>query len=110
MPTYEYKCPDCGIVEKLHAIGEAPFNEICPHCDSCVSRVFSAPLVSRSSDQLRAAFDRAEKSRGEPTVIQREHEAPRRSKSDQTNPALQKLVGKEAAKDLRSAPQFTPHR
>ena len=39
MPTYEYKCEDCGyIFEKFQKMSDSPI-EICPKCGSKVKRI-----------------------------------------------------------------------
>ena len=112
MPRYEYRCQACGIVEKSHSMGEARDTEKCPSCGDAATRVFSAPLLSRVPAPLRSAVDQAERSRDEPTVVRRQEsrQGSRQERSAPANPALEKLVGKEAASNVRNAPQRTPHR
>lgn len=40
MPTYEYKCKQCGVFEKFQGITEAPIKE-CPTCGQSVKRIIS---------------------------------------------------------------------
>jgi putative FmdB family regulatory protein len=40
MPTYEYRCGRCGVVEIVHAISE-PAREHCPVCGRVVKRLVS---------------------------------------------------------------------
>lgn len=41
MPTYEYKCQDCGYAfEKFHGIKEEPLDR-CPECNGKVQRLIS---------------------------------------------------------------------
>ena len=72
MPTYDYRCPECGIVERFHAMGAAPPTEGCPTCGTVAARVFSAPSLRRTPGHLVSALERAEKSRDEPEVVRRE--------------------------------------
>ena len=50
MPTYEYKCVNCGIrFEKRQRFDEDPIKK-CPHCQCEVQRVFhSAPIIFKGS-------------------------------------------------------------
>lgn len=109
MPVYQYRCPECGVVERFHAIGTAPPAETCPGCGNPARRVFSPPSLRRTPAPLASAFEHAERSRHDPAVVRRE---PGRARAEangtgdpavRKNPALQKLVGKKAASDLRVA-------
>lgn len=40
MPTYEYKCENCGTFEKLQSITEKPLTN-CPECEGKVQRLIS---------------------------------------------------------------------
>lgn len=106
MPTYEYRCPECGLVEKLYAMGAAPSVEMCSHCSNPAKRVFSVSLLGRTSRGLGSAFEQAEKSRDDPTVARRGQSDSRQATASPTNPVLERLVGKEAARELKPAPQF----
>lgn len=46
MPTYDYKCPECGEVkEVLHRMNEEP-EILCPKCDKVkMKKLMSAPTV-----------------------------------------------------------------
>ena len=41
MPTYEYECNKCGVIEIFHSISAAPC-EKCPDCGAPVKRLISA--------------------------------------------------------------------
>ncbi|HPN38246.1 MAG TPA: zinc ribbon domain-containing protein [Melioribacteraceae bacterium] len=42
MPTYEYKCNDCGVVfEKLQKFTEEPI-KVCPECGGAVKRLIGS--------------------------------------------------------------------
>lgn len=42
MPTYEYKCTNCGnIFERFQSIKETPYTE-CPECNGLVKRLIGA--------------------------------------------------------------------
>jgi putative FmdB family regulatory protein len=40
MPTYTYKCEECGEFEKIQKITEAPLKK-CPHCGRKVERLIA---------------------------------------------------------------------
>lgn len=40
MPTYEYRCAQCGVFEVQQRITEDPLTE-CPHCQGAVQRLIS---------------------------------------------------------------------
>ncbi|SNR76742.1 putative regulatory protein, FmdB family [Haloechinothrix alba] len=103
MPSYEFHCPDCGIVQRVHRMGAAPDTETCPHCGTAAPRVFSAPFLSRTPGQLRSVRERAEESGENPATT---HRRPGRQGNDRNRhqtPELARLVGKEAASELRHA-------
>ena len=55
MPTYEYKCEDCGIkFEKKQNITEAAVIE-CPQCKGKVSRIVSggAGFITKGSNKMK---------------------------------------------------------
>lgn len=104
MPTYEYRCPECGILERLHSMGTAPAVESCAGCGTDASRVFSAPMLNETPKSKGAVMARAEKSRHEPEVARRGKEDTRHGSGYEPNPATSKLVGKDKARELRTAP------
>jgi putative FmdB family regulatory protein len=49
MPTYEYECAPCRIIyEVRHGSREAPLQS-CPRCQGAVTRLLSAPNLSRGN-------------------------------------------------------------
>lgn len=104
MPRYEYSCPECGIVEKYRAMGTAQSMETCTSCGSPARRIFSAPLFNRASNGLTAAREKAEASAHEPAVVQRTDERAANRSGGPPNPAMERLVGREAARHLKTAP------
>jgi len=55
--------------EVTRPLGTAPESVTCSLCGSDARRVFSIPMVVRTSRALVAAIDHAEKSRYEPDVV-----------------------------------------
>lgn len=104
MPRYEYLCPECGIVEQHRAMGAAGSVETCADCGSRARRVFSAPLISRASRELTAALEKAEASGHQPAVVQRENDRSPADPSPPPNPAMERLVGRDAAQRLETVP------
>ena len=109
MPIYEYKCSSCGVFEEFHTMDKVPATGRCPRCEGEAGRIISIPALSRMPKNVSSALEQAEKSRSEPAVIRREYAEPRRTLSRQVNPAMEKLVGKEAARSLRAAPHPARH-
>lgn len=44
MPTYEYRCPSCGVFEVLQRISEKRL-QTCPDCGEEVKKLISKPTV-----------------------------------------------------------------
>lgn len=73
MPTYEFRCGDCGCFEETRRLSEAGTSARCPGCAAPSRRVYTAPGFSVRSGALRDAstgtrrvMDRAQS--GEPVV------------------------------------------
>lgn len=69
MPTYEYRCDADGTFEIHRPVGTAGPEAVCPTCTAAASRVFTAPMLSRSPRRVAAAIDRAERTREAPDVV-----------------------------------------
>ncbi len=69
MATYEYRCAGHGDFAVRYPIGEAVAVAPCPACGSDAVRVFSAPLLTRTSRPLAAAIERSERSAEAPEVV-----------------------------------------
>lgn len=102
MPNYEYKCPECGILERAHRIGTAPATEHCLGCGDTAVRVLSPPMLHRGTDPKRDAMAQAERSRHEPESARRAE--PSKPPDREVNPAMRRLVGRENAKAFREVP------
>ncbi len=77
MPTYEYECREHGVFEQLRPMQESRAATPCPTCASLAPRILSAPVLSQLSRHTRVALDRNERSRHEPTLVQRAAEPSR---------------------------------
>lgn len=101
MPTYEYRCPGCGILERSHRIGTAPRAEHCFACGTAATRVLSSPALHRGNPRS-GAISQAERSKHDPELARRADSD--RSQHRAVNPAVQRLVGRENAQALRELP------
>jgi len=62
MPTYEYACPNCGIVECFQSIKDAALTK-CPTCRKCkVSRLVSsgAAVIFKGSGFWETDYNRSD--------------------------------------------------
>jgi putative FmdB family regulatory protein len=71
MPSYDYRCVDCGPFVVVCPMGDAPSGAACPVCDGASRRVFSPPGVPRTPRAVARAFGRADASASEPSVVTR---------------------------------------
>jgi putative FmdB family regulatory protein len=68
---YEYRCSECGIVERSMPMGTATESARCPSCGRDANRVFSVPMTYRTPKPLAATLAREEASREYPEVVER---------------------------------------
>ena len=45
MPTYEYRCPECGHSFDESESFDAPPEHVCPKCGTLAPRVFGVPYI-----------------------------------------------------------------
>ena len=45
IPSYEYECPNCGVIEHYKSMNDPDIEE-CPKCNSKVKRLYSTGGVS----------------------------------------------------------------
>ncbi|MFF0160596.1 FmdB family zinc ribbon protein [Streptomyces sp. NPDC005263] len=69
MATYRYHCADCGPFDVIRPIGRALSEEACEACGDQARRVFTAPMLSRTSTPLARALRAQEASAHEPRVV-----------------------------------------
>ncbi|MFI0351250.1 FmdB family zinc ribbon protein [Actinomadura sp. 9N407] len=72
MATYQYRCAGCGPFEISRPIGTAEPAEPCADCGDPAARVFTPPLLARTSRPLSRALRAQEASAHEPEVVRRE--------------------------------------
>jgi putative regulatory protein, FmdB family len=69
MARYGYRCVRCSDIEAVFPIGTAPATVPCPQCGATSTRVFSAPMLTRTPAAVAARLERAERSAFEPEVV-----------------------------------------
>ena len=69
MATYQYRCADCGPFDVIRPMGRALAEEPCASCSGPARRVFTAPLLGRTSAPLARALHAQEASAHEPRVV-----------------------------------------
>lgn len=69
MPTYSFRCPDCGGFEMRRPMAEADHPARCPRCSAAAQRVFGAPALRGLDPALRRALDADARSADAPDVV-----------------------------------------
>ena len=91
VPTYSYRCVDCGpfdLVRPMAATGEqAP----CPACGGAGRRTFGAPALRGGNAGARAAIEAGERSAEAPDVVHRLPTTGRRPVRTSTDPRHARL-------------------
>ncbi|WP_197382133.1 FmdB family zinc ribbon protein [Mycolicibacterium mengxianglii] len=94
MPTYSFRCSDCGPFDLTRAIADVVATPPCPTCSAPAQRVFgSPPLATFSADQHRLV-DLAAASAEQPSVTKTIPAAlgrPRTPRRDPRLPALPRM-------------------
>ncbi|MBU8812566.1 FmdB family zinc ribbon protein [Mycolicibacterium goodii] len=91
MPTYTFRCSNCGPFDLTRAIAEHSSTPACPECQTPARRVFgSVPLTTFTAGHHRA-FDAAAASAESPTVVKSIPAGADRPRAPRRNPGLQSL-------------------
>jgi putative FmdB family regulatory protein len=70
VPTYGYRCDECGPFEVRHTLREPTRTvERCPRCAEAAGRVFGAPALRGMAPSVRRALDVHERSAHQPSVV-----------------------------------------
>jgi hypothetical protein len=69
MATCEYRCFQCGVIERDVTWGSAPASVTCSTCGREARRVYSPPMVYRTAKLVARALEREEKVRDEREVV-----------------------------------------
>jgi putative FmdB family regulatory protein len=77
VPTYAYRCAECGPFELSRPMGTAVAEEPCERCGASARRVFTGALLVRTPAALARALHAQEASAHEPRVVERVPQARR---------------------------------
>ncbi len=67
MPTYDYRCGDCGGFDALRSVAQRDLPLACPDCGAAAERVLSsAPRLALMADGTRRAIATNERAAHEP--------------------------------------------
>ncbi|MFN0317567.1 MAG: FmdB family zinc ribbon protein [Burkholderiales bacterium] len=72
MPTYDYRCEQCGDFEMRRPMSESSAPTKCPSCQADARRLILAPFLAMMNPHSRIAHARNEKSADAPLVMSRE--------------------------------------
>ncbi len=70
MPLYAFQCEVCGPFEERRPLSESGGPSRCPVCQGSARRLYTPPLLVRTSGPVRRARSLEEKSAHEPEVVQ----------------------------------------
>ena len=76
MPSYDYRCGDCGTFTATLSMAAAKAAHACPDCGTQARRVWGAPALHAGNQKLRALQERAEGSADAPQLVHREPARP----------------------------------
>jgi putative FmdB family regulatory protein len=79
VPSYSYRCSECGVFDVLRPMSELVQQETCPRCGLPGRRVFGAPALRSMSPAMRGALDSQHRSAHEPAVVGSVPPSPRRT-------------------------------
>jgi len=69
MPTYRYRCVDCGGFDLLRPMSEATEPTLCPGCREPARRLFGIRTAGSVEPGVRAAMDASARSADSPQVV-----------------------------------------
>lgn len=69
MPTYSFRCPDCGPFDLVRPMSQARAADTCPRCGASARRNYGAPALRAMEPGVRRAFDAAAQSADAPAVV-----------------------------------------
>lgn len=91
MPTYSYRCPDCGPFDLTCAIADIAPAPPCPMCAAPARRVFGSPPLATFSRGQHALMSLAQASAEHPVVTSTNPAPPGRAQSPRRDPRLPAL-------------------
>jgi putative FmdB family regulatory protein len=69
LPTYAFRCAQCGGFDLVRPMAEAGATAVCPSCGEAARRVFVAPALRALDTGLRQALAAGEQSADSPQVV-----------------------------------------
>jgi putative FmdB family regulatory protein len=91
MPTYRYRCSDCGPFDLVRPMAEATGAATCTVCGTSARRVFGLPGVTSVDPGIRSALDASARSVDAPQIVSHVPGRARRATSMTTDPRHAKL-------------------
>ena len=92
VPTYSYRCVDCGPFDLVRPMAAAGEQALCPGCGGAGRRTFGAPALRGGDAGARAAIEAGERSAEAPQVVRSIPTAgPRRTVRTTTDPRHARL-------------------
>ena len=68
MPTYRFRCHECGAFDTVRPMSQATTPASCPDCGETATRIYGVHSVRFVEPGLRAALDASERSADAPKV------------------------------------------
>lgn len=90
MPTYSFRCADCGPFELVRPMAAAGDDAGCPACGGPGPRTFAAPALRRLDSDVRSVVEAGERSAETPDVVRAVPAGPRRPRTS-TDPRHARL-------------------
>lgn len=69
MPTYVYRCTDCGESQQSFPMSEKPSSIPCPQCHEPARSVFTAPHLGAGSTTAHRLIDATKRTAEAPAVV-----------------------------------------
>ena len=69
LPTYAFRCAQCGGFDSVRPMAEAGATAVCPSCGETARRVFVAPALRALDTGVRQALAAGEQSADSPQVV-----------------------------------------
>lgn len=69
MPTYVYRCRDCGDTQQSFSMKEKPDSIPCPGCSATAPSVFTPPHLGAGSTTAHKLMDATKKTAEAPAVV-----------------------------------------
>ncbi|MFL4908173.1 FmdB family zinc ribbon protein [Streptomyces sp. MMS24-I2-30] len=70
MPTYAFRCADCGDTDAVFPMASVPAWLDCRACGGTARRIFSAPYLGAGSSTAMKLLDATKRTASEPAVVE----------------------------------------